>query len=159
MRRISSLALGVALLVAAGCGSEEAPETPAACLASASEYLAALEDAPGEVRLDGSVAISDCLVEDQPPGALGAVGRSIVEAAEQLNREARMNPSGRATVELGYLVGAVQEGESRTGGIHADLVIRLDAAARFTGDGSQSSLGAGFERAFGEGYAAGQANG
>ena len=159
MRRISSLALAVSLLAAAGCGSEDAPETPAACLGPPADYLAALETAPGEVRLGGSIAISDCLVEGQPPGALGAVGGSIVEAAKQLNREARRNPSGRASVELGYLVGAVQEGESRTGGIHADLVIRLDTAARFTGGGSKTSLGAGFERAFGEGYAAGQASG
>ncbi len=159
MRRISCLAAGVALLAVAGCGGEDERETPAACLASASDYLAALEAAPGEVRLDGSVPISNCLVEEQTPGTLGAVGASIVEAAKQLNREARKHPSGQASVELGYLVGAVQEGESRTGGIHADLVIRLDAAARFTGNGAQTSLGAEFERAFGEGYAAGQASG
>jgi len=159
VRRISSLAGALALLAAAGCGSEDAPETPAACLTPASRYLAALEDAPGAVRLEGSVAISDCLVEEQAPGTLGAVGKSIVEAAKQLNREARRDPGGQASVELGYLVGAVQEGESRTGGIHADLVIRLDAAARFTGDGPPASLGAEFERAFGEGYAAGQASG
>lgn len=159
MRRISCLALGLALIFAAGCGSEDAPETPAACLAPASEYLAALEAAPRAVRLAGPVAISDCLVEDQPPGALGDIGQSIVDAAEVLNREARRDPSGQASVQLGYLVGAVQEGESRTGGIHADLVIRLDAAARFTGAAPGASLGADFERAFGEGYAAGQTTG
>lgn len=149
----------VACVLASGaCGSGGGPETPAACLAPASTYLTALEAAPGEVRLEDSVAISDCLVEDQPPGALGAVGKSIVEAAEALNRAARKNPSGKASVQLGYLVGAVQEGESRTGGIHADLVIRLDAAARFTG-GPGVTLGTRFERAFGKGYAAGQQDG
>lgn len=159
MRRISAWAAGLALLALAGCGSEEAPETPAACLAPASAYLSALEAAPGEVRLEGSVALSDCLVEDQPPGALGAVGKSLVDAAEELNREAREDPGGRASVELGYLVGAVQEGAADTGGIHADLVIRLDAAARFAGPKDGDGLGAEFERAFGEGYAAGQAGG
>ena len=159
MRRISWLAAAVALLAVAGCAGEDERETPGACLASASDYLAALDAAPGEVRLDGSVPISDCLVEEQAPGTLGAVGESIVEAAKQLNREARKHPSGQASVELGYLVGAVQQGESRTGGIHADLVIRLDAAARFSGGRPQASLGAEFERAFGEGYAAGQASG
>ena len=51
----------------------------------------------------------------------------------------------------------VQEGASSTGGIHKDLVIRLDAAARFTEGGEP--LPVEFERAFGEGYAAGQASG
>ena len=45
-----------------------------------------------------------------------------------------------------------------TGGIHRDLVLRLDAAARFPGPGGEP-FGAAFERSFGEGYAAGQAGG
>jgi len=158
VRRSSYLAAGLALLGAAGCGSEDAPDTPAACFAPAAEYLAALEAAPAEVRLEGSVAISDCLVEEQPPGALGAVGKPIVEAATALNERARRDPSGPATVRLGYLVGAVQQGAASTGGIHEDLVRRLDAAARFSG-GGERSLGADFERAFGEGYAAAQPGG
>jgi hypothetical protein len=60
-------------------------------------------------------------------------------------------------VRLGYLVGAVQEGAAATGGIHEDLVLRLDAAARFTG--GRDAFGARFERAFGVGYAAGQEHG
>jgi hypothetical protein len=60
-------------------------------------------------------------------------------------------------VDLGYLVGAVQRGASETGGIHADLVRRLDAAARFSEGGKP--LPVSFERAFGQGYAAGQREG
>ena len=160
MRRIS-LAIVAALgaLAPAGCGSDEPPETPAACLVPASDYLAALEAAPGEVRLGDETPISSCLVEEQQPGALGEVGGSMVEAATTLNRAARERPQGEQTVALGYLVGAAEQAAETTGGIHADLVLRLNAAARYSGPGDAASLGAGFERAFGEGYAAAQSAG
>ena len=70
---------------------------------------------------------------------------------------AREDPAGVASVQLGYLVGSVQEAASTTGGIHEDLVIRLDAAARFAG--GDKAFPASFERSFGAGYAAGQASG
>ena len=142
----------------AGCGSSDPPETPAACLAPASEYVEALADAPGEVRLAGTTAISDCLVAEQSAGALQTVGKSIVDAATELNREVRADPGSEAAVQLGYLVGAVQEGAAETSGIHKDLVLRLDSAARYTGSEGKP-FPAAFERAYGEGYAAGQASG
>ena len=144
-------------MLLAGCGAEDAPDTPAACIAPASDYVAALADAPREVRLDGGTSISDCLVEEQEAGALGQVGGSLIDAAERLNAQVRRKMDADAIVELGYLVGAVQEAASKTGGIHADLVLRLDGAARFTGD--DEPFPASFERAFGRGYAAGQASG
>lgn len=128
-----------------------------ACLEPAASYLTALESAPSEVRLAGGTAISSCIVKEQPAGALAQVGKSVIDAATQLNREAREDPEGNATVELGYLVGAVQEAASATGGIHEDLTLRLDSAARFAPGGGGFS--AAFERAFSEGYAAGQASG
>lgn len=153
------MAAGAAVLVAlTGCGSDDLPETPAACLAPAGSYLRALEDAPGDVRLDGTTPISSCLVEDQASGALQTVGKSIVDAATQLNGEVLRDPKPETIVRLGYLVGAVQEGASGTAGIHQDLVLRLDSAARNTGPGGKP-FGAGFERSFGEGYAAGQDSG
>lgn len=150
-------ALAVATL-APGCGSDDPPTTPAACLAPASDYLEALAAAPGEVRLGGETPISACLVADQAPGPLQTVGRSVIDAAGDLNAEVRRSGDEAATVQLGYLVGAIQEGAAATGGIHRDLVLRLDAAARFTGPGGDP-FGAAFERSFGEGYAAGQAGG
>jgi hypothetical protein len=152
------LLAGVLALLTGCGGSSDEPETPAACLGTADDYLAALESAPGEVRLDGTTPISDCLVEDQPGGALQTVGKSVVDAATELNAQARRDPAGQGTVQLGYLVGAVQEGASGTGGIHQDLVLRLDTAARFTGP-DDKPFPAQFERAYGEGYAAGQAQG
>ncbi len=151
-----SLAL-VAGLFIAGCGSDDDPETPIACLADADAYLAALGSAPGDVRLDGATPIGDCIVDGQDGGELAQVGEPMVGAATELNRRARDEPGGQAAVQLGYLVGAVQEAASTTGGIHQDLVIRLDAAARFSG--SDGPFPASFERAFGAGYAAGQASG
>ena len=70
----------------------------------------------------------------------------------------RRDPDPAAVVQLGYLVGAVQEAEASTGGIHRDLKLRLDSAARYTGPGDEP-FGAAFERSYGEGYAAGQAAG
>jgi hypothetical protein len=153
MRRALALVAGTLLI---GCGSDDEPETPVACLAGADGYLQALEDAPGEVRLDGTTPIGDCIVDGQDGGELAQVGEPLVAAATELNRRARRDPGGQVTVQLGYLVGAVQEAAQATGGIHQDLVIRLDAAARFSGD---NPFPASFERAFGTGYAAGQDSG
>ena len=157
--RIKLTLAGAALALAlTGCGSDDEPETPAACLQPSGAYLQALEPAPGEVRLDGTTPISDCLVANQPAGALQTVGKSVVDAATQLNARILEQPDRETIVRLGYLVGAVQEGAADTGGIHQDLILRLDAAARYTGPDGEP-FGAGFERAFGEGYAAGQASG
>jgi len=158
--RLAPHAIG--LLLAAcllpACGEDESDQAaPAACLGDAETYLTALEAAPGEVALEGETPIGACLVEGQGGGQLATVGESAVEAATKLNTEAIEDQSGDAAVRLGYLVGAFQEAASRTGGIHEDLIRRLDAAARFTPKGG--SPGAEFERAYGEGYAAGQAQG
>jgi hypothetical protein len=152
----AALLLTTLLVASAGCSSSE-EETPPACLTSPSAYLEALERAPGEVRLDGGTPISECLTSDQEPAELGRVGEAIVEAATELNAAARRRPAGEDTVRLGYLVGAVQRGASEAGGIHADLIRRLDAAARFSEGGE--ALPVSFERAFGRGYAAGQESG
>jgi hypothetical protein len=156
VRREISLLAGV-LLVAAGCGSDDTPETPVACLEPTSGYLEALQAAPGEVRLAGTTPISACLVEEQEAGALAQVGQAVVGAATRLNAEVRRTGDEAATVQLGYLIGAVQEGASTTGGIHEDLTLRVDAAANFTPGGRP--FPAGLERALGEGYVAGQRDG
>jgi hypothetical protein len=146
------------LAVVSGCGSDQPPQTPVACLAPAPAYLEALAAAPGEVLLDGTTPISSCLVEEQAPGALQTVGQAAIQAATELNREIREDPDPATIVRLGYLVGALRQAAGETAGIHEDLLLRLESAARFSGDG-QKPFDAGFERAFGEGYAAGQAPG
>jgi hypothetical protein len=148
-----SLALLVLFAVLAGCGSEPSDRAPSACLTGSAQYVAALKAAPGDVRLQGETPISDCLTTDQGGGELAQIGQEMVAAATVLNGEARKDPTGPAAVQLGYLVGAVERGAS---GIHADLVRRINSAARFSPGGL---LPAEFERTFGQGYAAGKESG
>lgn len=154
-RRFVLLAFAAAALALPACREDE-PETPAACLGAAADYLQALRAAPQPVLLGAATPISDCLVAGQEGGELSGAGESIVTAATKLNEAARLDPSGPEAVRLGYLVGAVQQGASDTGGIHADLIRRVDSAARFSPEGL---LPPEFERAFGQGYAAGQQSG
>ena len=154
LRLSTSLALVLAALAAAGCGTKKNDLAPAACLASNRGYLRALQAAPGQVRLAGTTPISDCLVPEQDAGQLANIGHEMVIAATKLNSQARQDPSGPATVQLGYLIGAVSKGADL---IHTDLVRRLNAAARFSQSGGTQP--ASFERAFGRGYAAGHSSG
>lgn len=157
MRLPSALLLFLLALLLGSCGSNGDDGTPAACLAPTQDYLRALEDAPGAVRLSGTTPISDCLSGSQSAGEQAQVGETVIQAATRLNANARRDPGGAETVELGYLVGAVQEGAAHASGIDADLVRRLDSAARFNPGGA--SPGVAFERTFGKGYAAGQDTG
>src|SRR4051812_22105723 len=150
--------LGISLaLIAAGCASSGSSATPVACLEPATRYLAALEDAPGEVRLGAGTAISSCFSDTQQAGDQANVGQTVIKVATLLNARARRDPAGGATVQLGYLDGAVRKGAAGAGGIDVDLVRRLEAAARFNPGGG--SPGAAFERAYGKGYAAGESTG
>jgi hypothetical protein len=149
-------AAAIALITVAitGCGNSQDDEAPAACLATNEGYLQALEKAPGEVRLGGTTPISDCLVPEQDAGQLANIGHEMIIAATKLNAEARRDPSGDASLQLGYLIGAVSTGADP---IHTDLVRRINSSAHFSETGG--ALPASFERAFGQGYAAGQASG
>jgi hypothetical protein len=152
-------AIVVALLLAAlagGCG-KQGDSTPVACREGSGAYLAALATAPGKVALDGDTTISECLAENQQGGDLAAVGTALVAAATRLNAAARAQPSGQASVELGYLVGAAQRGAERTEGIHADLVRRLTVAARYAP--GREPLPAAFLAAYRRGFDAGRAGG
>ncbi len=142
----------VTLALIVGCGSSGGA-APAACVAPADDYLKALESAPAEVRLGGSTAISDCFTGAESPG----IGQTVIRVATTLNAEARRDPGGPRTVSLGYLAGAVHKGAEDAAGAEADLVRRLDVAARFSPGGG--TLGAAFERAYGKGYAAGEQGG
>ncbi len=158
MRRLLPIALGLsAILAAAGCGGTD-DSTPVACLSGSGAYLRALEAAPGDVRLaGGEVPISDCLAENQQTGDLAGVGNALLKATTELNAEARAQPGGAANVRLGYLIGAAQAGAEGTGGIHAELVRRLVAAATYS-PGKQV-LNKVFERAYRQGFDAGLAKG
>lgn len=131
IRAAIALACLLAALSAAGCGGRDEPSTPTACLQGKAVYMKALTKAPGQVRLEGTTPISECLVENQPGGDLATVGEAMVETAIALNYRAR-GGSTAAALQVGYLVGAAQRGASDTEGIHAELIRRLTVAARFT---------------------------
>jgi hypothetical protein len=152
--RAAALVAVAAILGAAGCGTKKNDLAPAACLVGNEAYLRALQRAPGEVRLAGTTPISDCLVPEQDAGQLANIGHEMIIAATKLNSDARRDPRGPATLQLGYLSGAVAKGADP---IHTDLVRRLNSAARFTLSGDTPP--AAFERAFVRGYAAGHSSG
>ncbi len=148
------LAAGLALL--AGCGSTD-EGTPIACREGSKVYLAALADAPGAVKLQSGTPISGCLVENQSGGDLATVGTTMVAVTTRFNAEARKHPGSDANVQLGYLLGAAQRGADRTDGIHAELIRRLSAAARYSPD--NRPLPATFLDAYQRGFDAGEAGG
>lgn len=144
------------LFALAGCGSQD-DSTPVACLEGARAYEHALKEAPGKVRLADQTPIGDCLASNQSAGDLARVGEAMVETATKLNSQAREEGGGRAGVELGYLIGAVQHGTEDSEGIHADLVRRLTVAVRYAPD--RRPLSPAFLRAYRTGYAAGRSEG
>jgi len=147
---------GLAALAAAGCGGQS-DSTPLACLEGTGAYLTALRDAPGAVKVGEEAAISECLAANQTAGDLSTVGVALVEAATRLNAEARAQPGGEASLELGYLVGAAERGAADTEGIHSDLLRRLAVAARFAPD--RDPLSRNFRQAYREGFDAGHEHG
>jgi len=158
MRRRLPFAALVTLLVAsfAGCGAPS-DKTPVACLEGEHAYLAALRNAPGDVRLAGETPISECLAKNQTGGDLATVGTATVDAATRLNAAARAKPGGGANLQLGYLLGAATRGAEDTEGIHAELIRRLAAAARYSPDNRPPPRA--FYMAYRSGYAAGEKNG
>ena len=156
MRGRIAIALALLVLTAAGCG-EPSDSTPVACLEGTGTYVRALASAPGAVKLRGETPIGECLAENQKAGDLATVGTAMVAAATRLNAEARAEPGGDANIELGYLLGAAERGAQDTNGIHADLIRRLSAAARYSPD--NRPLPPAFLRAYREGFDAGEARG
>ena len=156
MRKLIAILTTGVLLASAGCG-EPSDSTPAACLEGTGAYVKALTDAPGVVELRGETLISECLAENQQAGDLAAIGTAMVAAVTRLNAEARADPGGSANLQLGYLLGTVQRGAEHTDGIHAELIRRLSAAARYSPD--NRPLPPAFLSTYREGFDAGEARG
>ena len=157
MRLPSAIAFTCLLaLLAAGCGNQD-DSTPVACLEGSGAYLAALDAAPAAVKLAGEAPISACLAENQQGGDLANVGTALVEAATELNAEARAEPGGSANLQLGYLIGAAQRGADSSEGIHSDLLRRLTVAARYAP--GREPLSPTFLDTYRQGYDAGHGEG
>jgi hypothetical protein len=85
----------------------------------------ALARAPGEVRVQGT-RLSDCFTRAADPGEVQQVGAVFLTAAERLAPKARSNPHSPEALQLGYLIGAMRHGTSRTQGIHYETRRRIE---------------------------------
>jgi hypothetical protein len=156
--RRATLIVSLLALALSACGNaNEVGHTPDACLSGPAYFNTALKKAPDEVRLPGNTPISGCLVSNQTAGDLSNVGGYLVQSATRLNAQARRDPGGAATVQVGYLVGAATRGASETGGIHDELVRRLEAAALYSPAGKPPPQP--FDHQYETGYAAGKEHG
>jgi hypothetical protein len=141
-RRVRRLAAILLVLGMAGCARDDGEaELPSACRSEAAVFGDALAAAPSAVRVDG-VAISECLVKEASQGDVQLVGQTLLAAAQGLGEEER-------AVALGYLVGALRRGAERSGGIHLELVRRVE----------QEALGLRGARGFDRGLRAGRTSG
>lgn len=125
------MALAVPLVgfAVSACGETD-PETPSACLGGQAAFRQALADAPDPVRLEGDVAISDCLPRNQGAGPQESVGRNLLLVASGLAEQgAGSGGADEAALRAGYLVGAVKVGAEDSEGIHATLLDRVSSAA------------------------------
>jgi hypothetical protein len=115
---------GAVLLV--GCGQTTA-ETPVACLEGPQKITGALTSAPGPVRLDGDVPLSSCLARNQAEGEMANFGSDIVTVATELSLRIKSPgaDSIAASIQGGYLVGALERGSEQSDGIHTALVDRV----------------------------------
>ena len=122
----AGVALAAAGAVAAGCGEDRPPLSPA-CTEGAGAILRALARAPGPVRLADGTRLSDCVTRAYGDGELQSLGFSLTPAADRLAAA----PTPRSALQLGYLVGAIRRGAARTNGVHVELVRRLEGTATF----------------------------
>jgi hypothetical protein len=157
VRRAGLLLFTASIAISACGGTSVVAHTPDPCLSGTAYFNSALRKAPGRVRLPGGTPISGCLVENQPTGDLANVGSYLLHVATRLNAQARKDPGGQATIQLGYLVGAVTRGASDTHGIHTELLRRIRAAALYSPGGDPTA--ASFYHSYGSGYAAGRQDG
>jgi hypothetical protein len=130
----------IALCVAAwaGCGSSDEGGIPAGCPEDANQVIAALRVAPRPVRVH-ELALSDCLTKGSSGEEVQRIGAAYVPAAARLADEARRKPRGGAALRLGYLVGAAERGAARTGGLHSELVRRLQQELEAVEAGSDAA--------------------
>jgi hypothetical protein len=104
---------------------------PPACQTDAGTIERALAAAPGRVVLAGGTRLSDCVTGARQEGQLQTIGALLSAVADGLAPRAARSP--RVALALGYLLGAVQRGASRTNGIHGELVRRLEQDGELEG--------------------------
>jgi hypothetical protein len=110
-------------VLAIGCGNDE-HRVPVACLDG--NLSKALAKAPGDVRLGADTKLSDCFNRSANPAEVQQVGAIFLATAEKLAATVRAQPHSPAALQLGYLIGAVRHGASRTQGIHYETERRIE---------------------------------
>jgi hypothetical protein len=136
-------ALASAALVGAvlgACGTEHRPLS-ATCTQRPETIERALAAAPGQVALTDGTRLSECVNRARSNADLQSVGIVITRAADDLAARAARDPN--AAIALGYLIGATRLGAAKTNGIHAELVRRVEQAARTVSDTRAAALAQG----------------
>jgi hypothetical protein len=127
--RFPILAAVAGLALLAGCRDDDRG-IPAACRQGADTVRLALLQAPGEVRLEGTTPISDCIDDTSSGGDMSDVGVAYVAVAQRLADEAERRPNSPEALRLGYLVGAVERSRRGSQGVGYELGRRLQQEAR-----------------------------
>jgi hypothetical protein len=122
---------------AAGCARQERAGLPVECRAGRPALRAALERAPAPVRVEG-VPISRCFVRAGDASDIAAVGSDYLAVASDLALRVRRRPASADSVRLGYLVGAMRRGASRTQGIHDEMIRRIEQELVLVDTGSEA---------------------
>lgn len=120
MRAAGLLGMGVAVLLTA-CGSQRAAFPPL-CGIGPQRVLTALQRAPGPVRLPDGTRLSACVAGASTDGELQQLGLTLTPAAQRLADRA----TPEAALRLGYLVGAVRRGSTRTNNVQSELLRKLE---------------------------------
>lgn len=144
-----ALAFVALALAAAGCGGTAPTPLAEGCTAGPEAIIETLRTAPGPVVVEDGSPLSRCVAEGTDEGELQTVGLAFSRAAERLRATAETDPD--AALRLGYLVGVTQKGASRTNGVMAELVRRIEIVAGRTQDDASPEA----QRALERGLAAG----
>jgi hypothetical protein len=146
--RVRTALAAAAALACGACGQTTQPLS-ADCTQGTAPLSAALAAAPGDVRLADGTRLSECVSRADGDAEIQEVATGTTSLADQL--AARAAHDETAAVQLGYLIGAAKRGARHTGGIHAELVRRLESA----GERVTSSRRAAFDRGLAAGTRAG----
>ncbi len=131
--RIESVAAGralvilccLALIAVPGCSRDADEAVPVACREGEEAVRKALESAPRDVSMDGTL-LSECLDDTTSGGELQAVGAAYVAVAADLAAEASRDPDSQEATQLGFLVGALRRAERGAQGVGAELQRRIE---------------------------------
>jgi hypothetical protein len=140
-RMAGLLAAAILALLLAGCADTADDPLPAACLDVPAKFVAALERAPGAVRLADGTRLSTCVSRAHDGSELQSLGLALTGAADTLRARLATDPAPAATA-LGYLVGAVRTGVSANEGLASELARRVERAATLADDAPAAAVAA-----------------